>query len=1064
MDSFERQQALNCEQSFIVQAPAGSGKTELLTQRYLALLARVEDPQAILALTFTKKAAQEMRHRILQALQDAASDLPLKNAHQSQTRDLAKAALKQNQTLEWDLLQKPQQLRITTFDAFCLELYQALPQAQEASIPNISNFPEYCYRRAITNWFDWCREDANLQDLIKPLLQQMDYKPNKLFMQLLDLLKTRDQWLHPLQEAAQQSQQDHLDLFARLIESYYKTWPDSLPPNLQAHLLELSQKMASIRPDRYPNLGTWTDFSSITKAQIQELYQLLLTSQQEFRKGWNHHVGLQAEFYPKAQLKELQAESQDLLTALADQDEFKKLILQLAEFPDPKQPEMNWPLLQSYYQLLPLLIAHLHLEFAQQGSCDFIYIAQQALYALEESDLSLQLDQELQHLLVDEFQDTSELQHQLLTLLTQDWEQEPQKTIFVVGDPMQSIYRFRAAKVGIFLQVQQLGLGRIKLLSLQLKQNFRSAPELVNHLNQLCEAIFPQDENIHLGAVGFHPAYPALNSQSGAQIVANYTQNTEEQTQKILDILEEAKQENPKTIAILVRSRRQIAPIIEALEAHAYTYQGLDLKPISQNRMIRDLWILTKVLIHPGHRTHELALMRSPFIGLGIEELHLLANLHPKKSLLTLILDSDLITHLPLETQQRLAHFSHIMEKAKRQLFQLPFLDVLYQLCLDLQLHLIYPEHENTDLQEQYFKILEQFSDYHAWPNWQMIEDYLNHYYISSHEGLFLQIMTMHKSKGLEFDWVIIPNMGDGPRSIQSQALMWIKEDTKTLFLAHEPKKLDNAQFYRFREQAQEAYETQRLAYVAFTRAKHRLYLLDDKPKAEKASFRSLFPLDFFQMTEVKTNTSFIPPNQQAQIKRLPLELYLSHLPESKPSQTRGKPSLNSNYSAQKLGIITHKMLQWICQHHPLYFDEIPWHLAKNQLRAASLPVSLVDQIQSFIHKFWHCPIGQWIRSPHELEANELPLLVKDQHITRQLILDRCFVDQGKFWIIDFKTGHKDETMHPKYQVQLNRYAQSMQKLKPEHPIHCGLYYLGHLAWETWAYNADNLSTIDQYA
>src|SRR3984957_1205869 len=109
-DESERIRALNPARSYIVQAPAGSGKTELLTQRFLALLSTVKQPEEILAITFTKKSAAEMRARIINALKKAHTEAEPALAHAKSTWKLAKKVLQQNQTQGWHLLENPNRL------------------------------------------------------------------------------------------------------------------------------------------------------------------------------------------------------------------------------------------------------------------------------------------------------------------------------------------------------------------------------------------------------------------------------------------------------------------------------------------------------------------------------------------------------------------------------------------------------------------------------------------------------------------------------------------------------------------------------------------------------------------------------------------------------------------------------------------------------------------------------------------------------------------------------------------------------------------------------------------
>src|SRR6187200_2247585 len=123
-DDAARATALDVSRSFIVQAPAGSGKTTVLTQRYLALLATVDEPEEVLAITFTRKAAGEMRERVLKAL---AGDIQPRSPADRLTLELAARARARAEARNWGLEDSAARLRIQTIDSFHGSLARALP-------------------------------------------------------------------------------------------------------------------------------------------------------------------------------------------------------------------------------------------------------------------------------------------------------------------------------------------------------------------------------------------------------------------------------------------------------------------------------------------------------------------------------------------------------------------------------------------------------------------------------------------------------------------------------------------------------------------------------------------------------------------------------------------------------------------------------------------------------------------------------------------------------------------------------------------------------------------------
>src|SRR5258707_12201506 len=130
-DAAARAAALDPSRSFLLQAPAGSGKTTVLSCRLLGLLAHVDAPEEILAITFTRKAASEMRARVLNALQAARQGA----GEREFEAPLAAAALRRDHERDWRLLETPARLRVMTIDAYCQTLAAQLPIASRNGQP-----------------------------------------------------------------------------------------------------------------------------------------------------------------------------------------------------------------------------------------------------------------------------------------------------------------------------------------------------------------------------------------------------------------------------------------------------------------------------------------------------------------------------------------------------------------------------------------------------------------------------------------------------------------------------------------------------------------------------------------------------------------------------------------------------------------------------------------------------------------------------------------------------------------------------------------------------------------
>ena len=200
-----------------MEAPAGSGKTGLLIQRYLKLLGQesVTEPEQVLAITFTNKATQEIRERILEELKAAAEGAPLKRegVFERATRDLAEGVLRRDEALGWGLLDKPRRLRVQTIDSVCMEIARSLPvlSGSGGGLAPVEDAAPLYREAARRTLMQLGGNDAVLHGSLKKLLLHRDGNLADCERLIAEMLERREQWGEFVPLRGEELTEEHLD-------------------------------------------------------------------------------------------------------------------------------------------------------------------------------------------------------------------------------------------------------------------------------------------------------------------------------------------------------------------------------------------------------------------------------------------------------------------------------------------------------------------------------------------------------------------------------------------------------------------------------------------------------------------------------------------------------------------------------------------------------------------------------------------------------------------------------------------------------------------------------------
>ena len=1120
-DTAQRRDALNPAKSFIVQAPAGSGKTELLIQRFLTLLGNVSAPEEIIAITFTKKAANEMRSRVVNALNAAKNKVPVDSPHAQLTRDISLSVLEQDRKHHWNLLDNPNRLRIQTIDSLCSTLTRQLPLLSHLGAQvNLTESPDEIYEEAVYEVLSHLESDQPWSDSIKQLFIHLDNDFQRIHNLLVQLLKKRDQWLAYVHTGS-----DNLSLraylesqLAQVVDEAYSDTRSFFPAVHAAEIIAIAryagnqlitQKSESATTSCV-NLVDLPGHGEDIHTQWQGLIDLLLTKEGEWRKKVDIRNGFPAATaFKNKDEKFMATEYKDrmlnLLKTLSDHDQLRSMLHDLRFLPPRQYDESQWSVLQSLFDVLKVCAAQLRIQFQKNRKIDFIENTQAALLALGSddmpTDLALALDYQIKHILIDEFQDTSYTQFRLLEKLTLGWEANDGRTLFVVGDPMQSIYRFREAEVGLFLRLWESGINHIHLNRITLYLNFRSSPTVIDWNNHHFKNIFPLESHIASGAVCYKESASNKldDNNSITEVFSLSNEPHNEQAIKIVQIVNSIMAENPdSTIAILVRARSHLQSIIPELKNANIPYRAIEIDTLANRQYIHDALSLTIALLYPEDKIAWLSVLRAPWCGLTLSDLHIIAGEDQFSTIWDRLTDKDVMEKLSADGCERINRILPILDNSIKNRFRFTYrtwVDKTWRAiggpaCL-----------QNTDEVTDtltFFSLLDEFNDSAGILNVVKLKQKIHSLYAnSSGSNQGLQLMTIHSAKGLEFDSVIVPYLEKKPASDSNQLMHWmehpLKNGNNALLLApihavgddtdpiyqyisrQQKKKLDN--------------EISRLLYVAFTRAKKNLFMLyaptvksDHEKKAPPGSFLDKLWAQFANL-EVAINTrsensdtSPHPPNTNIRfMKRLtkhwhnPISSYSCSTDSSvnigEQHRKRTAFTMPSNYH-QLLGTITHRILYHLSQQGLNWWslrdtaDQV--YYIEQQYRQINMSPDQIDAAtkatMQMINNAINDDRGQWILANHNQAESEFAITTHTDGKLTALVIDRTFIDDnGNRWIIDYKSSTlSDDDLDKFLATEANKYREKMQaygnamRLSDERPVKLGLYFPALPAWREW--------------
>ena len=1101
-DERARSEALDVTRSFIVQAPAGSGKTELLIQRYLRLLATVDSPEEVIAITFTRKAAAEMQYRVLQALRRSQRGEVPEAAHERVTAAAAAEALDRDGQKGWQIISNPRRMRIQTLDSLNASIARMQPLTGSAASGNaVADDAEAraLYRTAAAATLDWLAEPGTLRDAVQEVLLHLDNNTSLYTGYLARMLETRDQWL-PFVGAGKTHDDDALreGLEANLsgivtahLEQTRRAFPVEIVPDFLALADYASSNLLEAGKANHPvcalrRLPAMPPASTEALDAWRGIAALLLTTGGGWRKRVNVNDG-----FPAGDDGQKEA-LYDVIESASRHPKLLRLINEIRTLPPARYSDAQWSVLLALFRLLPMAVAELQQLFSTHQLTDFIEIAiaaDQALGSAETpGDIALLLDYQLRHVLIDEMQDTSLAQYGMLEALTGGWEPDDGRTLFCVGDPMQSIYRFRNAEVAQFLLAQDTGIGVLPLERLVLRKNFRSGQFLVHWFNTVFPQVLPAEDDPARGAVSYAEAVPALTMEGDCQIYPLFGADADREAEEGCRVIRETLAANPQDdMAVLVRGRSQLASLLPRLRAAGIDYQAVDIDRLTDLPEIIDLLALTRAMVHPCDRLAWLSLLRAPWVGWDWNDLHRLVANDTKSTVWELLHDEHRLQALSDEARRALDRAMPVIESLRGVSRSASLRDRVERAWLQLGGPAILDDPGSVGNVYRYLDVLGKLEIAGTLHDVAELEAQLDLERVSNNSSARLQVMTMHRAKGLQFDHVLLYGLGRTPRGSVRSVLSWSDiagehgDERKIISPVGRRSDLENDPIHRFielNESGKDRHEVGRLLYVACTRARKSLHLVGHAPVSpdggslrapdSRSLLRLLWPAvesrfeQAFEPQETgesgNTADPWLLPRRHRVEPSWELPAVAPVPGQEQVADTGGEVGAVDYYwvgaEARIAGTVVHRWLQYAAQCGAgvnALADDCLQEPTERWLRELGVaPGETMERVLARVHAALrgvrNDSRGRWLLAGEGHAELALSGLVDG--VVESGIIDRIRIDDATHWIVDYKTStHEGGNLAgflgaeaERYRDQLGRYS-TLYRAYAGVSVRCALYF-----------------------